>query len=439
MKPAAIFFWCVCFFLGGVFIASAVNSFYFRYLIGAILILLMSSALLFIGKRQLAVFSLIMLIGAGYFFWRDKIDEPAGVEFGKKAEIHGIVKESEQRLNSQKVILGNIQITTSRYPVFHYGDEIKAIGAVSEPAGEWKSYFDKEGIIGLMQFPKIERLAENRGSPMKAALLKIRAFLESSFKKVLPFEKATFLSGLTLGSTNEFSDEFEEKLRLSGTSHLVALSGYNISIIAIALSTILGAWWVTKKFSFPISVLVIAGFVIMTGAEASVVRAAIMGLLLLLADKIGRVYDFKNAVAAAAIGMVLWNPKFLVFDIGFQLSFAALLGIVYLRPYLTTWLKMKDSNGFLNWRQHFLNTTSAQLAVLPLLIYHFSFFSPFGILANVLILEFVPITMVLGFFIGLFSIFSYHLAWLISFPTSVFLGYELFVIDLWSQITKLFI
>ena len=177
----------------------------------------------------------------------------------------------------------------------------------------------------------------------------------------------------------------------------------------------------------------------MTGAEASVVRAAIMGLLLLLADKIGRVYDFKNAVTAAAVGMVLWNPKILAFDIGFQLSFAALLGIVYFRPYLVKWLKMKEVSGFLNWRDHFLNTTSAQIAVLPLLIYHFSFFSPFGILANVLILEFIPITMTLGFFIGIFSIFSYHLAWLLSFPASVFLGYELLMIDLWAQITKIFI
>jgi predicted membrane metal-binding protein len=100
---------------------------------------------------------------------------------------------------------------------------------------------------------------------------------------------------------------------------------------------------------------------------------------------------------------------------------------------------MDEEPGFWKWREHFLNTTSAQLAVLPLLLLQFGFFSPLGIISNVLILELIPITMALGFFIGFAAIFSGALAWIISWPTSVFLAYELGIIHLCAKIINFLI
>ena len=348
-----------------------------------------------------------------------------------------VIKKVEQRLNSQKIIVGDIQITANRYPLYEYGDKIITKGTIKKPVGEWEGYFSKEGVAGLMQFPEITLIAKNAGSPIKKTLYGIKSFFETSYKKVLPFEQAAFLSGLTLGSTAEFSDELREKLRLTGTTHLVALSGYNISMIAKAAAVILGSWWLTRRFSFALSVMLILGFVVMTGAEASVVRAAIMAMVFLLADRVGRPYYFRNAVMLAALTMTLINPKILVFDIGFQLSFAALLGIVYLRSWLKKILRFSDKPGFLNWREHFLTTTAAQFAVLPLVIYYFDYFSPLAILSNILILEFIPITMALGFFIGFASLIAYPLAWIISFPTNIFLTYELTIINFFAFIAKL--
>ena len=127
----------------------------------------------------------------------------------------------------------------------------------------------------------------------------------------------------------------------------------------------------------------------------------------------------------------------LVWDVGFQLSFLALIGIVYLAPWLKNRLRMSDESGFLNWRENLLKTTSAQLAVLPLLLYHFGYASPLGIITNVLILEFIPLTMTFGFFIALASIFSHLLAMFISFPASVLISYELGIIELFTKFSSI--
>jgi len=107
----------------------------------------------------------------------------------------------------------------------------------------------------------------------------------------------------------------------------------------------------------------------MAGAEASVVRAAIMGFLVLLAKEAGRMYSFRNAVTFAAAGMAVFDPTILVFDIGFQLSFVSLLGITHLEPALKRFFGERGS--FLGWRENALTTLSAQLAVAPILIQNF--------------------------------------------------------------------
>lgn len=447
MKLHETFFWAACFFLAGVFAASIAAGFGDPYLITAAIVLLAASGFFLRKKRLMAAFSLIMILGAGYYFVSDKIGETDGLFFGEKVGFTGIVLEAEQRLESQKLIIETenqsgrkikLQIATTRYPAYEYGDKIQIKGVIKEPQEEWKNYFSKEGVSGLLAYPEITLISQNHGSSLKAALFKIKSFFEASFKKVLPYGQAVFMSGLTLGETAEFSDDFKEKMRLTGTTHLVALSGYNISIIIKYVGGLFAAWWFSRKLSLPISILVVSGFVVMTGAEPSVVRAAIMAMILLLADKVRRVAYMPNVIVGAALIMILINPRILAFDVGFQLSFLALIGIIYLEPWLRKKLKAKNEPGFLGWRSHFWSTTSAQLAVLPIIIYHFGFVSPVSILTNVLLLEFIPITMGFGFAIGFAALANYWLSWTIALMAQVFLAYELTVIDIFSKIINIF-
>jgi competence protein ComEC len=445
MKLHEIFFWAACFFLAGVLIAGIAEGFENKILISAIFILLILSVLLFLAfsnyqllSYMIAVLGIFMFAGAGYYFVFDYFKQDSRIVFDSPVEFTGVITKAEQRLNSQILRINDIQIIASRYPRFEYGDEIKVRGIIKKPAGEFVNYFKKEGIAGLMSFPQIDALSQGKASTIKGTLFKIKSFFETSFKKVLPFEQAVFLSGLTLGSTAEFSDEFKEKMRLTGTTHLVALSGYNISVIIRYVGGFLSAWWISRKLKLPLSVLVVIGFVVMTGAEPSVVRAAIMAMILLLADQMGRVPYIPNIIVTAALVMVLINPKILAFDIGFQLSFMALIGIIYLEPWLRKKFRVKNEPGFLGWRTHFWSTTSAQLAVMPIIVYYFGFVSPVSIVTNVLLLEFIPITMGLGFLIAFAAIASYRLSWIIALLAQAFLGYELTIINFFSKILNIF-
>lgn len=223
-------------------------------------------------------------------------------------------------------------------------------------------------------------------------------------------------------------------MKLSGTTHLVALSGYNITVIVWALMAVLMTF-LRRKWSFAVTVIIIIGFVLMTGAEASVVRAAVMGILVLLSREVGRIYDLRNAVVLAGLVMVFANPKVLVFDVGFQLSFLALLGIVYLRPGIARILRMKEEPGFLSWRDNLLTTASAQLAVMPLLISSFGSFSPTSLLSNVLVLETVPIAMGLGFVAAGAYFLSYYVALILGWLLWVILKFEILVIEIFAKLS----
>ena len=437
MRAHNIFFWAVSFFLIGVLAASLVGGFESAWLIVLAIGILIPAILFFIGNRSQAILALAIIIGGFYYLAYDLAQKDEVFVFGEKVILTGVVREIEYGLESQKIRVGEVQVTTQRYPEYAYGDQLKIEGMLKKIPDDRRGYFSKEDIFALMSFPKIDIIAKNKGSTMRAVLLKINRATQDSLKQVMPPEKAAFMSGLTLGATAEFSEEFEEKLRLTGTSHMVALSGYNISVIGYAVLLALSRWF-SRRGTLIATFFVILGFVVMTGAEASVVRAAIIGILIMIADQAGRQYYFRNALALAAFLMVLFNPKVLVFDLGFQLSFLAIIGIAYLRPLLKKWLRMKDEPGILNWRDNFLTTTSAQIAVLPLLLSNFGYFSPISILANILILEFIPPTMFLGFLTAALSVVSFHLSLLSGWIAQVFLGYILWVIDLCSKIIAIF-
>ena len=158
------------------------------------------------------------------------------------------------------------------------------------------------------------------GSPIKAALFKFKNSITDSYSKILAPEQAAFLAGLIFGERGGLTKEFKEAMSLSGTTHLTALSGQNITVIVVATATAIG--FIFSPFTtFIATVLFVLGFVAMTGFDSSAVRAAIMGFVVLLASLAGRIYNPRNSIALAAFLITLFNPKSLVFDVGFQLSF----------------------------------------------------------------------------------------------------------------------
>jgi len=313
---------------------------------------------------------------------------------------------------------GTVRIYAALYPTYNYGDLLEIKGTITKsPSG-----------LNMISFPAMRLVQSGEDGRIKSFLFSVKNRLIRNLERVLPTEKSAFLAGILFGERAEFSDDFKEALQKSGTTHLVALSGYNVSIIAISLSNVL-SYIGSRRRAFWLSIAFIILFVLMTGAEESVVRAAFMGIIFLISERSSRLYSFRNAIALTAFVMLLINPGLLVFNVGFQLSFAALLGLVYLKPVIEKFTRLSGQKTFLNWRENFIQTLSAQLAVLPVILYTFGYFSPLALFSNVLVLEFMPVTMFLGFVTAGVGVVSYHLSFLIGWVTGILLGYEIFIIN----------
>jgi len=446
MPSYNVFFFGAIFFLFGIYLASLGLEVFLVFIFTTIVSIIFSLAGFLKNSKQffwLAGLVFFIFIGALYFIFDDKNFKRIVIPFEQKIIFEGLIvnnpewglTKQEFKVKLQPPYQGTVLVRLSPYPRFKYGDVVRFEGEIKKPQSDnYTFYLAKERINGVVNFPRDFKLINsNQGSLVKGYLFELRNKVISSFQQFLPFKEAALLSGLTLGSRSEFSKEFKEAMAKSGTTHLVALSGYNISIIALTASTLF-LYFLPRKFSFVLTVFLIFAFVIMTGAEASVVRAGLMGILALLAKEFGRLYDFRNAVIFAALIMTLINPKVLVFDIGFQLSFLALLGIVYLKPALVKILKWPDEKGIFAWRENFLTTLSSQLAVAPILINSFNNFSLTSFLANILILETVPVAMGLGFVLALVSFVSYYLALVLSWLVWLILRFEILVIEIFSKL-----
>ncbi|MEK7512944.1 MAG: ComEC/Rec2 family competence protein [Patescibacteria group bacterium] len=394
-------------------------------------------------KTFLAVAALVLLFPAGavYYTWDDRRFRSVTVPFDREIDFSGMVVNDpvvSTRGRSAGLVLapprsGRILLSLPAYPEVAYGDALQGRGVVTVPIPDWYArYLAKERVSGVVRYADVERTASGAGSPIKALLYSLKHAVTDSFARVLPAGEAAFLSGLTIGERAEFSEEFTEAMRRSGTTHLVALSGYNITIVVTAAMGLF-LYFLRRRLAFILTFLVVIGFVVMTGAEASVVRAAIIGLLILFAREAGRQFDIRNAIVAAGLAMVFWNPKVLLFDVGFQLSFLALLGIVYLEPALRKLFRV-SGKGFLAWKENLMTTLAAQLAVAPLLITQFGSVSLTSLIANVLILSAVPTTMALGFAIAFVSFLSTVFASVLGLVAWVLLKFEMFVITLFSAL-----
>ncbi|MDP3741426.1 MAG: ComEC/Rec2 family competence protein, partial [bacterium] len=405
---------------------------------------------------------LTLLFGA----WRYKSVLPyenanfVGKYFGQEIELEGVVVR-EPDMRSDKINLtvkpvslsstspglaatlptpgeggieGNILLNLGRYPEYKYGDRLKIKGKLAEPFESeefsYKDYLSRFDTYAVMRFPKIEKLGENQGSPIKAALLSVKYKFQEVLSQSLPEPHSALMMGLILGVKRALPEDFRDALIAVGVSHIIVISGYNISIITRNL--LKTRWVLGRRVAFGLSLLFVLAFVIMTCADASVIRAATMGLLLVLAMNIGRLYSALPALVFAGTLMIAQNPKILSFDIGFQLSFLATMGLIFLAPIFEKWFA-KIPN-ILWFRDNLTSSFSAIIFTLPLLIYYFDRVSLVALPANIFILWVVPAAMFFGFVTGLAGIVYLPIAKLIGGITWVILEYVVRVVEFFARL-----
>lgn len=308
---------------------------------------------------------------------------------------------------SSTPVTGNLLARVPPGGDWQYGDRLVLRGGLETPPENetfsYRAYLAQRGVFTFMPFVDVELVGRGQGHPLLARLYAVKARALELTARYWPDPESSLLAGILLGVESRIPPDVEDAFNRTGTSHVIAISGFNITIVAGLLVGLFGRWWGPRRGALAAAVG-IGLYTVLVGAEASVVRAALMGGLALLARQAGRRQDGLNSLALVAAVMAAFNPLIL-WDVGFQLSFAATLGLVlYAEPMqaaFAAWLgrrlppeRARAASGLAG--EYLLFTLAAQFTTLPIILYHFQRLSFSAIPANLAILPAQPPLLVLG-------------------------------------------
>ncbi len=306
---------------------------------------------------------------------------------------------------------GLLLVSLPRYPDrYFYGDRLVFEGMVEAPVEfedfSYKNYLRRYGISSVMYEPRIVEwescLTERRvceGSVAKFWILRLKSAVEDRLNRLLVEPEASFAAGILLGARQGIPPDIIEDFKVTGLTHLLAISGYNITLI---ISFVCGLFaFLRPRPQIAVATSVIVIFVVMVGASAAVVRAALMGSLALWARWFGRAAEVTRLLVLSAGFMMVWNPFVLLDDVGFQLSFLATWGLIHLTPPIESLFERLDwfhkIPSLFSWKEAFITTLAAQVATFPILILQFDRLSLISPVANVAVVSFMPLAMLFGF------------------------------------------
>ncbi|HAT73834.1 MAG: internalization-related competence protein ComEC/Rec2 protein [Candidatus Moranbacteria bacterium GW2011_GWF2_36_839] len=448
MTKYRIFFIFSLSFIGGI----AIASFYYPQILSASLfyfsfVFTLSIVAVFWENKKVVLFGFALgFFVCGFWLANLRLEKIKNLNADKQ-NFSGIVmisKEPVMKEKIQQLILVSADnkrekflLNASIYEKYNYGDRLKINCVLERPKNfdenfDYQMYLAKDGIFYECKNPKIEKLEKNNGNRFLAVLISIKNNFNEKINQLIPAPESGLLSGLLLGGSNQLSKEVKDNFSRTGMTHVVAVSGYNVTIIAeylMLLGIFLGLW---RRQAFWFAVTGIILFVILTGLSASAVRAGLMGVLLIWAMKNGRLGNTQNAILFSACVMLLANPLLLRWDIGFQLSFLATIGIVYLYPFFENYfLHLVETRHCLvsSVAEILFLSLSAQIFVLPIIMFNFGTLSLISLLANILILPIIPLTMLLGFVAIMFSFVFEPIAIIFSWLTYLPLKYETVTIN----------
>jgi len=298
-------------------------------------------------------------------------------------------------------------VRVSRYPSFAYGDRLRVTGPLATPPeGEdfsYRDYLARQGIHSLIENGRAVRVGSGEGNPLVAALLAFKRRAQTTIAAILHEPSASLLTGILLGNDNGIPADLMDDFSATGTSHIIAISGFNISIIAGIFAAVARRLAGPRRAA-PIAIGGVVLYTILVGASAAVVRAAIMGSLYLLGRHLRRATFAPTSLAAAALLMTALDP-FTLWDMGFQLSFAATVGLMlYATPLqrgavalLSRLIPPERAARAVGWvSESLLVTLAAQITTIPLILYAFHRLSLVTLLTNLLILPVQPAVMICG-------------------------------------------
>jgi ComEC/Rec2-related protein len=300
-----------------------------------------------------------------------------------------------------------------------YGQQLRLVGKLTKPRSfrdfDYAQYLERFGVQMILRKPSsIELLSNTGGNLVIRTAKKLRNYFEFQLQRVLSEPHSTLVMGILLGVKKELPTDLKQDFRIAGLQHVLVVSGSNVSFVVLAITLLcasLGRW-----ASFCISVMAVGFFVLMTGADPPVIRAALMGGTVALAAAMGRLSDGTNLLLFSALIIGVFAPQMVQADLGFLLSFSATLGIIILTPIFSRLLDILSQRfidlfpvnsaleidvgsnfPFLKkFRLILAVLLAAQIGVFPVLTLFFHEFSLWTFPANILVEPLIPLIMIFG-------------------------------------------
>jgi competence protein ComEC len=357
------------------------------------------------------LFALGIVLGV----WRLRVAVPGNNSIahatGKYQSLTGIIEKRESGNENQKITLGSLSIEGREfddklllfvplYPKAELGAKVGVRCEVEAPEAfdgfAYDRYLAAKHIYATCRMQEAPFILEHyaRNNPF-IEIRKLHDGVVESIQKKFGEPQAQLLSGLLIGDDN-FSDHWKEKFMRTGTSHVVAASGYNVALVSSLALAALIYLGLRRQYAYPFVLAAIAAFVILAGGEAAVTRAGIMGAVALTATQVGRKGSMRNVILLVVSIMLLQEPRILRDDAGFQLSVLSTIGLILLSKPIAKKLDFIPETFSL--RESFACTLAATIFTLPVIIFGFGRISLVGPLTNLLVLPFLPYAMAAGVF-----------------------------------------
>ncbi len=371
-----------------------------------------------ITKKEIFIIIILIVFAFVRFFFFLPKPPDYGEAVGKRVRLQGeVVNTPDIRLYNKRLTIrpvnqdSNILAVVPKDIQVSYGDTVRVVGKLETPENfitdsgkefNYERYLANQDIYFIINNADIEIISQGGGSLVKLWLFKFRNSFMENIGHVVVSPESDLANGLILGARGGFDTDMRNEFISTGTIHIIALSGYNVTIVAEGIMKIFGLFF-AQVISIILGIFVIILFVILAGASSTAIRAGIMAIIVLFARLTGRTYDAGRALVVAALLMIVYDPR-VISDISFQLSFIATFGVLFVTPKIISWVRFLPAR--FNFRELVATTIAATITVLPILLYSTGILSLVSLPANILILPIIPLTMFFSFLVGMFGFIS---------------------------------
>lgn len=301
-------------------------------------------------------------------------------------------------------VQAEVLVWSRHVPALQYGDIVELAGTLeAAPAFDrfdYAAYLARQGIHSVVRYPRVTVIGNGQGEPQVSAALALRRALSASLDRQLPEPQNALAQGILLGVRSGLPPDILDDFRSTGTTHILAISGHNMAVVAGLLSLVFGWRFSRRSWVFVvIASLLLAGYSLMVGLPPSVSRAATMAILAYVAGAFGRETYPIGGLMLAAAGLAAVNPSLLL-DAGFQLSFGAMWGLLAFGPHLRHWLAARAAGARgSGWRAKAVDaategaaaTLAAALVTLPIQAFTFGQMTLLGLPTTLFALPFMAL------------------------------------------------